>query len=36
MVGPVTGQIAIDLAVLALMTVAFMCLVGCKMNWRQE
>lgn len=36
MVGPVTGQIAIDLAVLAVMAVVFLWLVGLKMNWRQE
>jgi ABC-2 type transport system permease protein len=36
MVGPVTRQIAIDLAVLAVMTVVCMWLVGLKMNWRQD
>ncbi len=36
MVGPVTGQITIDLAVLAVMPVVFMWLVGLKMNWRQD
>jgi len=36
MVGPVTEQIATDLALLAVMTVVFMWLVGLKMNWRQE
>jgi ABC-2 type transport system permease protein len=35
-VGPLTGQIVVDLAVLGAMTVAFLWLAGRKMNWRQD
>ncbi|MBN1579713.1 MAG: ABC transporter permease [Anaerolineae bacterium] len=35
-IGPLTGRLALDLAVLAAMTVLFLWLVGRKMSWREE
>jgi ABC-2 type transport system permease protein len=35
-IGPLTGRIALDLAVLAGMTVLFLWLVGLRMSWREE
>jgi ABC-2 type transport system permease protein len=36
LIGPLTGQIALDLAVLAGVTMVVFWLVGRKMDWRQN